>query len=113
MALNDIGTQQVEPTKNTEAEATWLMGFLHTYPNVKLRFFASTMQLVVDSNAAYLILPEARSRCSNHYCLESTHNDLNYNKSRNNSPIHTECKTIANVLCSAAEAECGGLFYNA
>eukprot|EP00957_Ditylum_brightwellii_P199096 15176529-Ditylum_brightwellii.AAC.1 len=27
-------------------------------------------------------------------------------------PIHTEFKTLKNVVCSVAEAECGSLFHN-
>ena len=29
-----------------------------------------------------------------------------------NAPIHVECSTLKNVVSSAAEAECGGIFQN-
>ena len=32
--------------------------------------------------------------------------------SPNNAPILKECKTLKNIVCSATEAECGGLFNN-
>ena len=88
------------------------MDFLHTHPNAKLRFFAGNMQLAVDSDAAYLVLPGAKSRYAGNFYLESYTHPLSYNKSPNNAPILTECKTLKNVVCFAAEAECGGIFNN-
>ena len=38
------------------------MDYLHTYPNAYIRFYASDMILHVDSDAAYLVAPKARSR---------------------------------------------------
>ena len=35
-----------------------------------------------------------------------------FNTTIQNEPIHTECTMLKNVVCSAAEAECGGLFTN-
>ena len=113
MTLNDIGLQQVNPTENIMAKANWLMDFLHTHPNAKLRFFYGTKQLLVDSDAVYLVLPGAKSRYAGNFFLKSKSKPLNYNKAPKNAPIHTECKTLKNVVCSAAEAECGGLFNNA
>eukprot|EP00957_Ditylum_brightwellii_P091745 6985315-Ditylum_brightwellii.AAC.2 len=60
-ALNDIRTQQSKPTKNTVKGMNWLMDYFHIYPNVRLRFFASNMQLHVDSNAVYLVMPGTKS----------------------------------------------------
>ena len=113
VALNEIGTQQAAPTENTMKEATWMMDFLAHHPDAKIRYFAGNMQLSVDSDAAYLVIPDAKSRYAGHFYLESLPNRLNYNGAPHNAPIHTECKIIPNVVCSAAEAECGGLFYNA
>eukprot|EP00957_Ditylum_brightwellii_P172475 13131345-Ditylum_brightwellii.AAC.1 len=57
-------------------------------------------------------MPGAKSRYAGHFYLESHPNPLNYNHAPNNAPVHTECKALKNVVCSAAEAECGGLFHN-
>ena len=111
-ALNDIGTQQAKPTDNTKKEADWLLDFLHTHPNAKLRFFAGTMQLAAESDAAYLVQPGAKSRYAGIFYLESKPHPINYNQAPSNAPIHIECRTLKNVVCSAAEAECGGLFHN-
>eukprot|EP00957_Ditylum_brightwellii_P118367 9027262-Ditylum_brightwellii.AAC.1 len=88
------------------------MDFMHTYPDAKLRYFASTMQLRVDSDAACLVMSCAKSRYAGHFYLKSSPNTLNYNQTPNNAPIHTKCKALKNVVCLAAEAECGGLFHN-
>eukprot|EP00957_Ditylum_brightwellii_P002890 221310-Ditylum_brightwellii.AAC.1 len=72
----------------------------------------SSMQLGVDSNAAYLVKPGAKSRYTGHFYLASYPNTLNYNKSPNNMPILTKYKILKNIVCSAAEVECGGLFHN-
>ena len=70
------------------------------------------MILHLDSDAAYLVSPQARSRVvSNFYCRQK------YNKNKPpytnlNGPIHIECKTLKHVVDSAAEAETAGLFHN-
>ena len=56
-----------------------MMDYLHTYPNARLRFFAGNMQMALDSDAAYLVLPKAKSRYAGNYYLESFPNPLNYN----------------------------------
>ena len=111
-ALNEISTQQSRPTKKTLAKTNMLLDYMATYPNARMRFLAGTMQLLVESDAAYLVLPNAKSRFAGHYMLASKPNIHNQHKAPLNAPILIECKTIKNVVCSAAEAECGGLFYN-
>jgi len=71
-----------------------------------------TMRLATGSDAAYLVIPGAKSRYASHFYLESLPHPLNYNRAPNNAPILTECRALKNVVCSAAEAECGGLFHN-
>ena len=111
-ALNEISAQQSKPTKNTLEETDMLMDYLHTYPNGKIRYFAGSMQLMIDSDAAYLVLPGAKSRIAGHYMLEASQHPDNYNRAPHNGAILIECRTLKHVVCSAAEAECGGLFQN-
>ena len=85
-----------------------LLDYVTTYPNPKIRFYASDMILHVDSDAAYLVQPNARSRYAGYYYLgsqNSTNNTLN-------GAVLVICRTIRNVVASAAEAETGGLFGN-
>ena len=68
-ALNEIATQQSKPTITTEHKAQMLMDYLHTYPNTKLQFYAGDMKLQVETDAAYLVLPNAKSRVAVHFYL--------------------------------------------
>ena len=113
VSLNQIGTQQGEPTENTLKEAQWLMDFLSHHPNGKICYFAGNMQLSVDSDAVYMVVPGAKRQYAGHYYLQLHPHWLNYNKAPNNAAIHTECKLLKNIVCSAAEAECDGFFHNA
>ena len=112
VTLNDLGTVQSKPTKTTTYKTDMLLDYLATNPNAKLRFFAGNMILRADSDAAYLILPGAKSCYAGYFYLESKNNPLNYNKTPFNAPVLVESKIIKHVVCSAAEAECAGLFYN-
>ena len=110
-ALNEIASQQACPTQYTLQKCRRLLDYATTYPNAKIRFYASDMTLHVDSDAAYLVLPKARSRIAGHYSL-GTPRKLPTNPIPNGS-ILIECKTLRHVVASAAEAEVGGLFHNA
>lgn len=93
-ALGDISTNQAAPTTNTTKKTIMLMDYLHTFPNAKLCFYAGDMQLHVESDAAYLVIPGARSRAAGHFYLSAvTRPDKTY-AGRFNAPIHTEYRTI-------------------
>ena len=69
------------------------------------------MVLHVDSDAAYIVAPKARSRIAGFYYLsnhtnKTTHPTLN-------GEILVECKTLFHVVSSFAEAEISGVFHNA
>ena len=83
-----------------------LLDYVTTYPNPKIRFYASDMILHVDSYAAYLVQPNAQSRYSGYYYLGSQ-NSMNNTL---NGAVLVICRTICNVVASADEAEAGGLF---
>jgi hypothetical protein len=108
-ALNDIGSEQSAATTKTKESCKWLLDFATTYPNAKIRFHASDMQLYVDSDAAYLVQPNARSRYAGYFYLGKPRHDT----TKINGAILVNCKTIRSVVASAAEAETAGLFYNA
>ena len=110
-ALNEIASAQSSPTKKTQAQAQQLMDYLATYPNAYVRYYASDMILNIDSDAAYLVAPKARSRVAGYYHL--TNNPTTTQTSHLNGAIHIECKTLRHVVSSAAEAEVGGIFHNA
>ena len=66
-AINEISSQQAKPTKETNNKVKMLMDYAHTYPDTKIRYHASDIQLCIDSHAAYLVLPSARSRGAGHF----------------------------------------------
>ena len=64
----------------------------------------------VDSDAAYLVLPKARSRVAGYFQLTNQHTSPNFFC---NGAILIECKGLRHVVASSAEAEIGGIFHNA
>ena len=111
-ALNQLSTQQSKPTLQTNDDATMLLDFAATYPHAKIRFHASEMILNIDTDAAYLVMPNAKSRIAGYFYLSSLPN-ASGTPIPINGPILVECTTIKHVVGSAAEAECGGCYHNA
>ena len=72
-----------------------------TYPNENLRYKARDIVLHVDSDAAYLTMPEARSCYAGHFYISywTSPSPIRPNPERNGR-IHTEYKTIRNVASS-------------
>ena len=113
IALNEISTVQSAPTHKTLLKCNRLMDYVATYPNAKLRYFASDMILHVDSDAAYLVQPGARSHIAGYYILINHPPPAPIIPRRApNTPILIKCKTLRNVVASAAKAKTGGLFHN-
>ena len=109
-ALSQIAHQQSSPTVTTKKKCQQLMDYANTYKHAKIRFYASDMVLEVDSDAAYLVMPKARSRYAGYFRLLDDQQKVN--RSVHNGAILIECKTIKNVVTSAAEAETKGVFNN-
>ena len=88
------------------------MDYANTYKNVYVCFYASDMQLNVDTDAAFLVLPKACSQIVGNFQL---FNDPNGNNSFNvdNGQILIECRTLRSVVTSAAESETHWVFHNA
>ena len=108
-ALGEISTSQAAPTEDAVKKASMLMDYLHIFPNIKLRFY---VQLHIEFNAAYLVIPETRSCTVQYFYLSATSTPNKTYKRQFNAPIHTECRTITNVVSSTVEAECTALFHN-
>lgn len=111
-ALNEISNNQAKPTILTGQACDLLLDYLHTHPTAIIRFYASDMILCIVSDAAYLVLPNARSRCAGLFFLTNLPT-TDPPQPKPNGAIHVLCKTIRGVPASAAEAETGGLFLNA
>jgi len=111
-ALNEISNQQSKPTEKTAKACKQLIDYLFTHPKAVIRYYASDMVLSLISDAAYLVLPDARSRCATLYTLSNapTSKPPSINP---NGPVHVLVKTIRGVPASASEAETGGIFISA
>ena len=59
VALNKLGGEQARVTEKNRDACNILLDYVTTYPNPKSRFYASDMILHVDSDAAYLVQPNA------------------------------------------------------
>lgn len=114
-ALNEICYTQASLTLNTTSKCNQLLDYLFTHPNATLRFYKSDMCLHIDTDALYLVAPEAKSCIAGYYYLSN-----NYTPTKPptplhpklNTPLHVECKTLKHVVSSAAEAETGGVYSN-
>ena len=110
-ALNEIASEQAEPTENTRKRVKQLLDYMATNPRAKIRFRASDMILNIHSDASYLTAARARSQAGGYFFLGSLPRDgepifLNGN-------IMITCAILKLVAASAAEAELGALFLNA
>ena len=106
---NATSSRQTKPTQQTKDKCKRLLDYAAIYPNTFIRYHATDMVLHVDSDAAYLVLPKARSRIARYYQLSDYPTKLD----TINGPLLIEYKTIRNVVTSAAEAEMGGIYHNA
>ena len=71
-ALNEIVAIQANPTTNTLKGCKRLLDYSATYPTAFVRYYASAMILSIDSDAAYLVMPQACS-CIAGYVFLPTH----------------------------------------
>jgi hypothetical protein len=106
-AINDISLNTSKGTEATLDATMFLLNYAHTHPNAEIIYRASDMILRADSDAAYLVAPEARSRAGGYQYLSNKQGTIF------NGPVAVIAKVIKNVMASAAEAELGALFMNA
>jgi hypothetical protein len=111
VALNEISNSQARPTEKTKKACDMLLDYLATHPDATIRYHASDMILCVISDAAYLVLPDARSRAAGQFFVTDTPTS-NPPVPKPNGAVHVLCKTLKGVPASASEAETGGLFLN-
>jgi hypothetical protein len=92
------------------SKLTQLLDYLHTNPEAVIRFYASSMQLAIESDASHLSVSKARSWAAGFFYLTSNQG-LPHSRPYN-GPIHVYCCVMKEVLSSAADAELGALFHN-
>ena len=90
-----------------------LMDYAYTCPNYILRYYESDTQLYIDSDVAYLVLPNARSRGAEYFNLSKKLTNMSIPPlPKTNDPILTEYQTLKYVMSPAAEAEVGNVHNN-
>jgi hypothetical protein len=111
VSLGTIGSAMSKGTKRTNNAVTHFLDYVATHPEATVRFYKSDMVLRIESDASYLSEPNAKSRVGGYFYLDGEE-DPPPGK-RPNGAVHVECGILKNVMSSAAESECGGLFVNA
>jgi len=104
-AINEIASSP--NLESTYDATTYFLNYAACNPNVAILYRASDIILHVDSNAAYLVQPEAQSRAGGYHYLR------NKASTQFNGPILVLAKTIKNVMASAAGAKVGALYMKA
>jgi hypothetical protein len=112
VALNNISHEQANPTTNTEQKIQHLLDYAATHPDATIRYYKSDMVLWIDSDAAYLVAPQARSRVGGHFKL-SSQPQIPIQNPPHNGPVHVESTLLRQVVAAASEAELGAAFTNA
>ena len=84
------------------------MDYAYSHHDAIIRYRASDIQLHVDLDTAYLVLPKARSQGVGHFYLSKEIDNTNSIPApTHNGPILNECVTLRNAMLSTAEAEVG------
>ena len=111
--INEIPRVQSRPIRDTEEKSRILIDYAATYLHATICYKASDMVLHMDSYAAYLTMTEARRFYAGNFYLGDwpSPSPIKTNPKINDS-IHTECKTIRNVVYSSSESETCGTFKN-
>ena len=106
-ALNDIATKTIKGTKETLEDVNYFLNYCACNQDAAALYRASDMLLRIDSDAAYLVAPRARSRAGGFHYLSNKEGTLF------NGAIYNLVKVLKHVCASAAEAEIGALYANA
>jgi hypothetical protein len=61
VTLSDLAAQQTQATELTMAKANQMLDYLASNDNFTVRYYASDMQLAIESNASYLSAYSSRS----------------------------------------------------
>ena len=110
-ALNAIGRKQAKATETTRMWANWLLDYLTNHPNAKTRYWQSDMRLIIHSEASFLVEWDAKSNYGGYFYLVWNKNDDD--PQQINGAVDVGESLLPLVAISVAEAELGGMFYNA
>jgi hypothetical protein len=112
VTLSDLSAQQTQATEMTKQKANQMLDYLATNSDFTLRFYASDMQLAIESDASYLSAYNARSRVGGYHYLTSSVTDPDSPAPPRNGAVLVLSNILKNVVSSAAEAEIAATFFN-
>jgi hypothetical protein len=115
-SIGSIATQQSATTQLTMKAIIKLLNYAAHHHDAVICYQRSDMILYVESDASYLSATKACSRFACFHYLSSRQADPTKPPTEQppmNGAINVPCKILKEVLSSAAEAECAGLFHNA
>ena len=110
-ALNAIGREQSKATETTRMWSNWLLDYLATHPDAKIRYWQSEMRLLIHSDASLLVEWDAKSNYRGYFYLGWNQNDND--PKQINGAVDVSASLLPLVAIAVAEAELGGTFYNA
>ena len=108
VALGKFAAEQTSGKIETEKAMHKVLDYCAIHPNATLRYNASWMVTKAHSGASYLSESLSRIRAGSFFYMGGTNEDTN----RPNREIMIISTITCNVMSSAAEVECGALFYN-
>ena len=91
--------------------SNWLLDYLATHPDAKIRYCQSDMRLLIHSDASFLVEWDAKSNYGGYFYLRWNQN--NDEAQKINGAVDVSASLLPLVAISVAEAELGGTFYNA
>lgn len=112
VALGTLAASQTCGTEKTMTAMVQLLNYAASNPDFEVIFWASEMQLTMESDASYLSEPKARSRVGGYLYLSNKNNADPNKQPMMNGAVLVISQILKNVMASAAEAEVGGLFVN-
>ena len=108
-ALNKISMEQNKSTTETQQKYSILMNYLIIHPEATLHYHPRNIKLYIETDSAYLVLPEAQSRVAAYLYLGDKYKTLT-KKSSLNEEVHVLCRIIPNAVFIASKAETEGIY---
>ena len=96
-------------------EVQQLLDYLTSNTNATIRYHAIGTIIFIHSDASYLLVTKARSRASGVFSLSDPKPDaITFSEYTPilNGFVFIMCKSLRNIMASAADAEYGALFLN-
>ena len=91
--------------------SNWLLDYLATHPDAKIRYWQSNMRLLIHPDASFLVEWDAKGNYGGYLYLGWNQNDDDSQKI--NGAVDVSASLLPLVAISVPEAELMGTFYNA